>query len=279
MPDEMPAVPGFEIAARSVPTRYVGGDYFDFVDLPENLLGVAVGDVSGKGVPAALLMANLQAALQGQVIHPSTVAQVVSRVNDLLVRSSEIGMFATFFYGVLDRVSAAFTYCNAGHNPVILLRQNESLEWLTEGGIILGMMADQEYAEATVQLEPGDVLVLYSDGITEAEGPLPTESEVAESAEGEPLSGASGSGAGPSPEGEPVPVPVSVDDEDEEADEDYEEEPNFYGEDRLVEAVRVNARRSAMEIRDAILSEVTAFTEGTPQSDDITLVIVKRLAE
>lgn len=284
MPDEMPSIPGFEVAARSVPTRYVGGDYFDFVDLRENLLGVAVGDVSGKGVPAALLMANLQAALQGQVIHPSTVAQVVGRVNDLLVRSSEVGMFATFFYGVLDRVAASFTYCNAGHNPVILLRGDGSLEWLTEGGIVLGMMADQMYMEETVQLEPGDVLVLYSDGITEAEGPLPVESEAAVTAEmeegGQPAA-AVGSAADPAPEGEAAPAPVSVDDEDEEPDEDedFEYEPNFYGEERLVEAVRASARLSAVEIRDAILSEVTQFTEGIPQSDDITIVVLKRLAE
>lgn len=168
LPDEMPDVPGFEIAGTSLPSQQVGGDYFDFLDMGDNKLGVAIGDVSGKGIPAALLMSNLQASLHAQQIQSGGVAEVVARINDLLVRSSDTNMFATFVYGILDRERRSFTSTNAGHNPPLLFRRSGEIEKLESNGLLIGFMAQQTYTQHEVTLNPGDVLVLYTDGITEA---------------------------------------------------------------------------------------------------------------
>jgi serine phosphatase RsbU (regulator of sigma subunit) len=232
LPHEIPAVPGFEMYGSSVPSRQVGGDYFDFLVQDDDRVGVAIADVSGKGIPAALLMSNLQASLQGQVIHPSTVAEIIARVNDLLVRSTDSQMFATFFYGVLDRNRDTFTCTNAGHNPPLLRRADGTVEWLERGGLLLGMLPGQRYEQDTVELAPGDVLVLYTDGITEAEGPQ------------------------------------------EDAEDDH-----MFGEERLVDVVHASSGQSAARISEAVLRAVTEHAAGVPQSDDITLVVIKRLSE
>jgi serine phosphatase RsbU (regulator of sigma subunit) len=171
LPTSEPLVAGFEVTGVSVPSRQVGGDYFDFVPQTDGRLGIAIGDVSGKGVAAALLMANLQASLQGQVIHPASVAEVMARINNLLVQSTDSHMFASFFYGVLDPRAGRFTSANAGHNPPLLMRADGSAEWLTAGGLLLGMMPDISYTQSVIDFGRGDVLVLYTDGITEAEAP------------------------------------------------------------------------------------------------------------
>jgi serine phosphatase RsbU (regulator of sigma subunit) len=171
LPREMPQLSGFEIAGTSLPSMQVGGDYFDFLDLGKGQLGVAIGDVSGKGIPAALLMANLQASLHAQTLEAGNVADVVSRINNLLVRSTESNMFATFFYGLLDRNTSTFTSTNAGHNPPILLRTTGDIERLETGDLVLGFLPDQKYSQQTISLKFGDILVLYTDGITEARSP------------------------------------------------------------------------------------------------------------
>ena len=171
LPHKMPQFPGFEIAGTSIPSKQVGGDYFDFLDLGKGKLGIAIADVSGKGIPAALLMANLQASLHAQTFETDKVAEVTIRINDLLVKSTDSNMFVTFFYGLLDRNQSTFTSTNAGHNPPLLLRSDQTMEHLTEGGLILGFLPDQKYAQQTTTLQPGDVLVLYTDGITEARTP------------------------------------------------------------------------------------------------------------
>jgi len=171
LPHEMPQLPGFEIAGTSIPSKQVGGDYFDFLDLGKGRLGIAIADVSGKGIPAALLMANLQASLHAQTLETKKVAEVPIRINNLLVKSTDINMFVTFFYGLLDRNQSTFTSTNAGHNPPILLRVDQTIERLTRGGLVLGFLPDQKYAQQTTTLKPGDILVLYTDGITEARAP------------------------------------------------------------------------------------------------------------
>lgn len=173
LPHEMPSVPGFEISGISLPSQQVGGDYFDFLEMDTGHLGIAIGDVSGKGMPAALLMANLQASLHGQAISPNEVADVVSRINKLLVRSTDSHMFATFFYGVLDRQKSTFISSNAGHNPPLLVRSDGKIERLESGGLIIGFLPDQTYKQQVSKIEPEDVVVLYTDGITEAENPSP----------------------------------------------------------------------------------------------------------
>ncbi len=236
LPHEMPWLPGFEITGASIPSLQVGGDYFDFLDQGGGLLGVAIGDVSGKGIPAALLMSNLQASLHGQVLHPGQVSGVVKRVNELLVKSTDPHMFATFFYGVLDRRSGVFTYTNAGHNPPLLRRVDGGLETLEAGGLPLGMLPDVDFAQDETTLEPGDALLLFTDGITEAVGPLPDGS-----------------------------LP-----------EDEETVETMFGDERLADLFAEIRDRSAVAIREAILRAVSEHTADVPQSDDITLVVVTR---
>jgi serine phosphatase RsbU (regulator of sigma subunit) len=183
LPHKMPRFHGFEIAGTSIPSKQVGGDYFDFLDLGEGQLGIAIADVSGKGIPAALLMANLQASLHAQTFETEKVADVTARINDLLVKSTDSNMFVTFFYGLLDRNRSTFTSTNAGHNHPLLLRSDQTMEFLTKGGLVLGFLPDQKYDQQTTTLQPGDVLVLYTDGITEAR--TPDEEEAGETLFGE----------------------------------------------------------------------------------------------
>jgi len=170
LPHENPQLPGFEIVGTSLPSQQVGGDYFDFLDMGTGQLGIAIADVSGKGIPAALLMANLQASLHAQVIKKGSVADVASRMNSLLVKSTDTHMFATFFYGILDQVNSTFTSTNAGHNPPLLFKADGKTKRLEKGGLILGFLPDQKYAQQTVKIKQGEVVVLFTDGITEAAG-------------------------------------------------------------------------------------------------------------
>ena len=171
LPHEMPVVSGFEITGTSLPSQQVGGDYFDFLDIGDGQLGIAIADVSGKGIPAALLMANLQASLHAQIFQPGKVAEVAYRINNLLYRSTDTHMFVTFFYGILDKKRSIFTSTNAGHNQPLLFRADGRIERLGEGGLILGFQPDVHYNQQTVTIRPHEVIVLYTDGITEAADP------------------------------------------------------------------------------------------------------------
>ncbi len=229
LPEEMPLITGFEIAGTSLPSQQVGGDYFDFLDIGNGKLGIAIADVSGKGIPAALLMANIQASLHAQAIESGNVADLASKMNNRLVRSTGSNMFATFFYGVLDRTKSTFTSTNAGHNPPLVFRADGNIERLEAGGLIIGFLPDQEYKQESVSVGPGDTIVLYTDGITEAVGP--SEELVSE---------------------------------------------NLFGEQRLIEVVKSCLSLSVKEIQAAILKAISDHTAGVPQSDDITLVVMKR---
>jgi serine phosphatase RsbU (regulator of sigma subunit) len=171
LPHDMPVVSGFEITGTSLPSQQVGGDYFDFLDIGDGQLGIAIADVSGKGIPAALLMANLQASLHAQIFQPGKVSEVAYRINNLLYLSTDSHMFVTFFYGILDRKRSIFTSTNAGHNQPLLFRSDGRIERLGEGGLILGFQPDVHYDQQTVTIRPGEVIVLYTDGITEAADP------------------------------------------------------------------------------------------------------------
>jgi phosphoserine phosphatase RsbU/P len=156
----------FEAIGASIPCRAIGGDFFDYVDLPGGEFGFAVGDVAGKGAPAALLTAVLQGVFASQSSSGTGPALTLSRVNQALIRRSVESRFATAFYAVLTP-DGQLTYCNAGHNPPLLIRKT-GVEHLEKGGLILGLFEHATFEEETVQISPGDVLLTFSDGVTEA---------------------------------------------------------------------------------------------------------------
>jgi sigma-B regulation protein RsbU (phosphoserine phosphatase) len=242
LPHELPHVAGLDLAALALASRHVAGDYFDLLPLPsaeggaDGRLLVAVADVSGKGAPAALLMANLQAMLR--LIAPSfssardpaepepTLAGATARINRVVCENTEATAFITFFWGVLDTATGRLRYVNAGHNPPRLVRADGTVEALQAGGLILGVLPAVRYEEGEAVLEPGDALALYTDGVTEA---LDT------------------------------------------ADEEYTEE-------RLDAALARHRALAAPALLAALKDDVTAFADGRPFNDDLTLLVLKRTA-
>ena len=166
--NEFPALPRCEVYAINLPSRQVGGDYYDVVTAPDGSFLVAIADVAGKGVPAALLSSMLQAALRTQASSVHSPAEILRNVNSLVYRSTAVHQFATFFLAHVSADGRRMTYCNAGHNWPVLLRRNGEREWLKCGGTILGIMENVAMEEAAFELSPGDVLVFYTDGISEA---------------------------------------------------------------------------------------------------------------
>ncbi len=229
LPDVIPQIDGFDIAGTSIPAKEVGGDFFDvmpFEVIPFNKqrMGVMIADVSGKGVPAALFMALSRIVIRVSATWFSRSSEAIEYANPIISRDSKTGMFVTVFYGVLDNTSHLFTYVNAGHNPPILLRAgSDSGEELEATGIAIGAMDDATYRQNEVPLGSGDVLVLYTDGVTEA---------------------ANGGG-------EMFEIP------------------------RLMDAIRRSRAKSAREMVEAIIADVSEFSRNQPQYDDITLMVVK----
>ncbi len=167
LPKADPVIAGYEVAGMNLPTLTISGDFFDYLELPAGHLGFAVADVSGKGVPAALLAASLQGTLRSHVENIYSISTIVERANNSLARGTEPENFATLFYGVLDP-RGPLTYVNAGHNPPLLLRANGDIERLMEGGTILGTFPDLTFSEGWTSIEPGDYLVAYTDGLSDA---------------------------------------------------------------------------------------------------------------
>jgi len=159
-----------EIAGRSVPCHQVGGDFYDFVPLAKGQLGIAIADVSGKGVPGALLMATTRAALRAQVLGGRRPHRVVQRLNTILCEDTGASQFVTLFYGIVRGSTRSFTYSNAGHNPPLLFRKGRAKR-LERGGMVLGAASEESYESGHVSLRPDDVIVLYTDGVTEATSP------------------------------------------------------------------------------------------------------------
>lgn len=224
LPKEPPLVPGYQVAGRTIPAQLVGGDYFDFISVDDRRLALCVADVSGKGLPASLLMANLQATIRGQTLWNPSARECMRRSNRLLFQSTDIEKFATVFYGILDIEAHELRYSNAGHNPPLLFRAGEAPRRLETGGLVLGILEDSGFEEEVVPLGPGDVLVLYSDGITEA------------------------------------------------LDARQEE----FGEEALIRVVEAHRDETAAAIVDAVGSAVERFAGSTPQSDDMTLMVLRR---
>ena len=225
LPKECPKLPGYDIAAKTVPAEQVGGDYFDFVCSHQDRLVFCLGDVSGKGLPAALLMANLQATLRGQAMLTPLPRECLLRANRLLYNSTSPEKFATLFYAVLEPDSGKFCYSNAGHERPVLLKKNLEVRFLGTGGLPLGVLEEWAYEDECEHLHPGDVMVIYSDGIGETLG-----------ADGEQ-----------------------------------------FGAERALEVIKSSASLPAGELVDSILSAVRRHAANATQSDDMTLLVVKRL--
>ena len=167
LPGQIPQIPGFEVAAAWLPARTVGGDYYDVLRLGGHRLGICIADVVGKGVSAALLMANVQAAVHAFASETESPAGLCAKVNRLLCENIATGKFVTFLYGVLDGDARTFQFCNAGHSYPILA-SGTSVRTLDQGGAVLGVFPAWSYEDAMVELSPGDRLLLFTDGNTEA---------------------------------------------------------------------------------------------------------------
>ncbi len=175
LPQQTPDIPGVELAAFSRPAHYVGGDYFDFFDFRNQAPGLVIGDVAGKGMSASLLVASLQSALRTLAPEHDSPAEVVKRLNSMFLHNIHLTTFVTLFLGRFDPPTRTLTYCNAGHNPPLLYRPQangrEPITWLRPTGPAVGLVEEAQFKAETVKLSPDDVLLLYTDGVTEAENP------------------------------------------------------------------------------------------------------------
>ena len=169
LPKEIPQLPGIAVATAWRPARAVGGDYFDVLRLDGNRLAICIADVSGKGVPAALLMANVQASLRASVRDLDSPARVCGIMNAMLCESIAANKFVSFFCGVLDANTGTFRYCNAGHPYPILVSAGAAHTLDHGGGAVLGVFPSWNYQDSSINLKSGDRLLLFTDGITEAE--------------------------------------------------------------------------------------------------------------
>lgn len=167
LPKKPPEFPGVQINFLNMPSRIVGGDFYDVFRLGEEKLGIAIGDVSGKGAPASILMAMLYAGFRSLLKEIYPVVEVVARLNNLLTETTAHGYFATFFFGIYNKTTNNFVYTNAGHDPPILIRNNGVVKRLKTGGVVLGFVRDLEYRQETIRMQNGDYLILFTDGVTE----------------------------------------------------------------------------------------------------------------
>jgi sigma-B regulation protein RsbU (phosphoserine phosphatase) len=173
-PQEFPKIEGLDYFGACRSALDVGGDYYDFIELPENKFGIAIGDISGKGIGASLMMASLQASLRGQAIHfKSDLAGLMKQINSLVYEASTSNRYATFFYAQFEPATRMLAYVNAGHNPPFLIRKDSEVLRLEEGGAVIGMLPPMlvNYKQGEIQLQSGDLLVGYTDGISEAMNP------------------------------------------------------------------------------------------------------------
>lgn len=224
LPKAMPVVPGYDIAGRNTPAEAIGGDYFDFIDLDDGRLAICVADVSGKGLSAALLMANLQATVRAQALLRLPPGMCLEHSNTLLSQSTDLHTFATCFYAVLNAECNEVCYANAGHDPPLVFSTNGGVTRLGAGGFVLGFLEGVKYQEEAVRLDSGDMLVMYSDGITDAE--------------------------------------------------DRQGRP--FGEQRLCDVAQAHLAEPANLVVESILDAVRAHAGGHGQSDDMTVVVVRR---
>jgi len=168
LPRSIPKVKDYEIAAMTQPVRHVGGDYYDVVRISDTKTVICIADVAGKGMPAALLMSSLQAALKPLIWDARSPRELCQRLNRILCEIAPVGKFVSFFYAILDSTDNRLTYSNAGHNPPVLVRGNGVASELNAAGAVLGQFPDWVYEQSELQLNTGDTLMLFTDGMVEA---------------------------------------------------------------------------------------------------------------
>jgi sigma-B regulation protein RsbU (phosphoserine phosphatase) len=169
LPNEQPQIEGYELCGKNITARSVGGDYYDFLNLNDNKWAICPGAVSGKGMPASLLMSNLQALLRGQVIYKPSPGQLLQNANRQRYQGTNEEKFVTFFLGSLDTENHTFRYSSGGHEYPFLLHADNKFTRLKTGGLPLGVMDNQDYEEETIDMKPGDKLVIFSDGILDSQ--------------------------------------------------------------------------------------------------------------
>ena len=215
-----------DIAASMNAAKDVGGDFYDFFRIDEDRIGLVIADVSGKGIPAAIFMAVCRTLIRATGLRDVKPSECISYTNNLIAEESASSMFVTAFYGIYNIKTGEVTYTNAGHNPPYVVRANGKIERLPiSKNIIVGFIENFQFSEETLHLEPGDTLLLYTDGVTEA-----VDTELKE-----------------------------------------------YGEERLEKLLKNTTQMGCQEMIDAVKADVKAFTEEAEQSDDITLLAIKRL--
>ena len=168
LPSSIPQIAGYDISAITQPMHFVGGDYYNVAKISDTQTAFCIADVAGKGMPGALLMSNLQASLKPLIREDINPQELCSRLNRVLCEIMPENKFISFFYGVLDSQSKRFTYCNAGHNPPILLRRDGDMSELNSSGAILGRFPHWQYSQVGLNLNSGDTLLLFTDGVVEA---------------------------------------------------------------------------------------------------------------
>ena len=224
LPEAPPEVEGFELAALSTPATEVGGDFYDFIPVSTDEWGLVIADVSGKGVPAALFMALSRTLVRANAVGNPSASDAIRRANTLIAEDDRSSMFVTLFYGVLDPGAKVLTYVSAGHNPPLMFPGGGGdTIMLKAKGVALGIMPDIDREEKEIPVGPGDLVVLYTDGVTEA----------------------------------------------------INQNEEQFGQERLARIVEQNRHLPAAEIARQIERAVAEFSEGQPQFDDITVVVLK----
>ncbi len=224
LPKKNPQIKNYSIKAVSIPAKEVGGDYYDFINFDSGKLGFCVGDISGKGIPAAMLMSNLQAAIRSTSLVQLDCAKCVEITNKLLYNTTESHRFATLFYGVLDPENHTVEYCNGGHDQPILIRKNSSHSGLEATGMLVGIFEETTFGKSSLQLEPGEQLFIYTDGVTEAMNR-------------------------------------------------NEEE---FGMEKMISILEKEKDKSTDELLERLIKEIQNHAAGQQQSDDITMMLIKR---
>ena len=240
LPDQAPNFDEFDIANLLQSSTSVSGDFYDFIPLTETQVGIVLGDVKGNGIPAALLMVMIRTALRLLCYDEATPASILKRINDLVARDTEADLFATMIYGILDIEASTFTYANGGHCYPFHYNRRNGIDVLKTGGMLIGAFEEATFTYGTCHLDPGDIILFYTDGITETEATEDTASETSTN---------------------------------------WEQDTShlFYGGDRLADCLAKNTELSVTALCDTILDDLAQFSGTTQTHDDRALIAIKRL--